>query len=107
ASAKPEPAPGEVVVPPDVEVPAAQVLVPTQAIDEPIVAGMLHPEAELDEDQPLAVAASEQEVAQAVLLIGEFAGEVEERHQQNLVRVVGVEEEVGWRRPSSSRLERP
>lgn len=84
-----------------VETPAA-----TPVVDEPAVvnsdesaavaASETNPEpvAELALDLPLPAAASEEEVARAVELIGEFAEEVEEHHQHNLVRVVTVEHDV-------------
>ncbi|SFF11224.1 hypothetical protein SAMN02745121_07001 [Nannocystis exedens] len=50
--------------------------------------------AELDATLPLPTAASEQEVARAVELIGEFADVVADHHQRSLARVVALEREL-------------
>lgn len=50
--------------------------------------------AEPDVASPLPVAATEQEVARAVELIGEFTEVVDQHHAQSLVRVVALEQEL-------------
>jgi len=50
--------------------------------------------AEPDVPSPLPVAATEQEVARAVELIGEFTEVVDQHHAQSLVRVVALEQEI-------------